>query len=438
MVRPGWPIACLRAAGRLMLPTRISINDDGIRRFLPLINSQLFITAGMSDIIREHDTTASATKCSRMDVISNTSVATHNGSGCNGVQNGDVRLKATSECTDDLQKFDDMFTTLADDLSRVDDPVISDALRWFRRVNEYNVPYGKKNRGLTVIHSYRYLAGDRCSEEGVKLAMILGWCVEWLQAYFLVSDDVMDSSVTRRGQPCWYRQEDVKLVAINDSFFLECSVYVLLKKYFRHLPYYTDLMDLFHETTLQTVIGQNLDLITAPTDRVNFAAYTIERYNAIVKYKTAFYSFYLPVACAMYMNGISDKKSHDDARTILLKMGEYFQIQDDFLDCFGDPAVTGKVGTDIEDNKCSWLIVQALSRASVEQRAVLEANYGRHDPDCIATVKSVYAELKLPQLYSDYEEQSYVDILRLIDDLSGTLPRDMFISYAQKIYKRQK
>ena len=49
------------------------------------------------------------------------------------------------------------------------------------------------------------------------------------------------------------------------------------------------------------MIGQNLDLITAPVDRVNFSAYTIDRYNAIVKYKTAYYSFYLPVACAMYM-----------------------------------------------------------------------------------------------------------------------------------------
>jgi len=47
-------------------------------------------------------------------------------------------------------------------------------------------------------------------------------------------------------------------------------------------------------------------------------------------------------------------------------------VQDDYLDCFGDPAVTGKVGTDIEDHKCSWLIVQALSRASDDQRSVLE------------------------------------------------------------------
>ena len=47
-------------------------------------------------------------------------------------------------------------------------------------------------------------------------------------------------------------------------------------------------------------------------------------------------------------------------------------MKDDFLDCFGDPAVTGKIGTDIEDNKCSWLVVQALARVTPQQRALLE------------------------------------------------------------------
>lgn len=42
------------------------------------------------------------------------------------------------------------------------------------------------------------------------------------------------------------------------------------------------------------------------------------------------------------------------------------------MDCFGDPAVTGKIGTDIQDNKCSWLVVKALEVMSPEQRAVLE------------------------------------------------------------------
>ena len=99
--------------------------------------------------------------------------------------------------------------------------------------------------------------------------------------------------------------------------------------------------------------------------------------------------------------GIRDDKTHASAKTILLKMGEFFQIQvslqyslsamasqcsavkllivcistqDDYLDCYGDPAVTGKVGTDIEENKCSWLVVQALERVTPEQRKLLQVS----------------------------------------------------------------
>ena len=192
-------------------------------------------------------------------------------------------------------------------------------------------------------------------------AAALGWCIEFLQAFFLVADDVMDGSITRRGQPCWYKLHEVQLIAVNDSFILESVVFKILKRYFGSEPFYLQLLDLFIEVTRQTEFGQLLDLTSQPlSGTIDLSRFTIERYTSIVKYKTAFYSFYLPVALGMIMSGITDVSLYDKAREILLIMGEYFQVQDDFLDCYGSPEVIGKIGTDIQDNKCSWLVVQAL------------------------------------------------------------------------------
>ena len=57
-----------------------------------------------------------------------------------------------------------------------------------------------------------YLCLRQVSPDEVFKANALGWCIEWLQAYFLVADDMMDNSVTRRGQPCWYRNPKVRLL----------------------------------------------------------------------------------------------------------------------------------------------------------------------------------------------------------------------------------
>ena len=67
---------------------------------------------------------------------------------------------------------------------------------------------------------------------------------------------------------------------------------------------------------------------------------------AIVRYKTSVYSFYLPFAAGMLAAG--HEPNCPIMEEILMEMGFYFQVQDDFLDCFGDPSVTGKIGTDIQ------------------------------------------------------------------------------------------
>jgi farnesyl diphosphate synthase len=248
----------------------------------------------------------------------------------------------------------------------------------------------------------------------------------------------MDDSVTRRGQPCWFRLEEVKLIAINDSFILESCVYKILKRYFGSEPYYVQLVDLFLEVTRQTELGQLLDLTSQPQGGViDLNRFTLERYSSIVKYKTAFYSFYLPVALGMIVSGISSPALYSRAKEILCIMGEYFQVQDDYLDCYGSPEVIGKIGTDIQDNKCGWLVIQALLKATPKQRKVLEKNYGRHDAKAVDAVKALYREMDIESIYKAYEEKSYREIQSMLE-AEKDLPKEVFEFLLKKIYKRSK
>lgn len=311
-------------------------------------------------------------------------------------------------------------------------------------VVDYNVKGGKLNRGMSVIDALKSIRGDALTVDEAKKAAVLGWCIEWLQAFFLVSDDIMDKSITRRGQPCWYKLSKVGMIAINDAFLLQTHLYKYIMRYFKGSPYYMQLIELFIETTWQTELGQQMDLTSQPLPEtgapVDLDRFTMERYHAITKHKTAFYSFYLPVACALILAGVSEPTVLKQAEDILVDMGVYFQVQDDYLDAYADPSVLGKIGTDVEDNKCSWLVIQALSLASAEQKAMLKANYGKHDKASVAAVKALYRELKLEARYEAYEEAAYSGLRAKISAscAASKLPEDVYLSLLHKIYKRHK
>ncbi|CAL9049283.1 farnesyl pyrophosphate synthase 1-like isoform X1 [Musa acuminata AAA Group] len=313
-----------------------------------------------------------------------------------------------------------------------------EARQWIDRMLDYNVPGGKLNRGISVIDSYKLLKeGTQLSNEEVFLGCALGWCIEWLQAYFLVLDDIMDNSHTRRGQLCWFRVPKVGLIAVNDGILLRNHIPQILKRHFKGKPYYVDLLDLFNEVEFQTASGQMLDLITTHEGEKDLSKYTMTVYNRIVQYKTAYYSFYLPVACALLLAG-ENLDNFVDVKNILVEMGTYFQVQDDYLDCFGDPEVIGKIGTDIEDFKCSWLVVQALERANESQIKFLLDNYGKSDPTCVAKVKSIYRDIDLQNVFSEYERTSYERLISAIEALPSKAVQDVLKSFLHKIYKRQK
>ncbi|KAE8659799.1 Farnesyl pyrophosphate synthase 2 [Hibiscus syriacus] len=313
-----------------------------------------------------------------------------------------------------------------------------DSRQWVDRMLEYNVPGGKLNRGLSVIDSYRLLKeGKELTQDEIFLASALGWCIEWLQAYFLVLDDIMDNSHTRRGQPCWFRVPKVGLIAVNDGVLLRNHIGRILKNHFRGKPYYVDLLDLFNEVEFQTASGQMIDLITTLEGEKDLSKYSLSKHRRIVQYKTAYYSFYLPVACALVLAG-ENLDNHTDVKNILVDMGIYFPVQDDYLDCFGNPETIGKIGTDIEDFKCSWLVVKALEICNEDQKKVLYENYGKPDHANVAKVKALYNELNLKGVFEEYESTSYKKLVTSIDAHPSKAVQAVLKSFLAKIYKRQK
>ncbi|KAL2483686.1 Uncharacterized protein Fot_45130 [Forsythia ovata] len=317
-------------------------------------------------------------------------------------------------------KFLEVYSVLKSEL--LNDPAFEftdDSRQWVERMLDYNSTwrweFRKLNRGLSVVDSYKLLKqGKELTNDEVFLACSLGWCIEWLQAYFLVLDDIMDNSHTRRGQPCWFRLPKVGMIALNDGIILRNHISRILKYHFKGKPYYVDLVDLFNEVEFQTAHGQMIDLITTLVGEKDLSKYSLPLHHRIVQYKTAYYSFYLPVACALLMSG-ENLDNHVDVKNVLIEMGTYFQVQDDYLDCFGDPEVIGKIGTDIEDFKCSWLVVKALEHCNEEQKKTLYENYGKEDPACVAKIKELYKTLKLQDIYFEYESQSYEKITKSIE-----------------------
>jgi len=314
-------------------------------------------------------------------------------------------------------------------------------LNWVEKTLRYNLFGGKQNRGVLLVEATQALAeakGHTLTLEEYAEAALLGFCVEMLQGWMLIADDVMDRSITRRGKPCWYALEEVGATVINDISMVDMIIYKILQQQFGKKQYYNGVRDLFLHATYITQAGQLLDLITS--DEQDLEKFTYERWEQVAKYKTSFYSFYLPVALAMSISHIVDPDAFSEARKLLLDLGLYFQAQDDFLDWYGTPEHIGKVGTDIQDGKCSWLFVNAYhGLANASERAEIKRNYGFCEDEKTSKVKAIYTKLDLAKHFQDFEENSHKRILAMRPQVEAVgLPWSMFDNILRRIYKRTK
>ncbi|RAH75645.1 FPP/GGPP synthase family protein [Aspergillus aculeatinus CBS 121060] len=296
---------------------------------------------------------------------------------------------------------------------------------------------GKLTRGLMPLEAGRRLLCGRLTQTQATDLAVIGWTIELLHAAYLIEDDIMDASIFRRAGLCRYLQPNIGMSAIADACMVRSCVRHLLHSRFEQHPQYLEMVHLLDTMSFHTDLGQLTDVHIANTTFRAFHHFTPEMNRFIITNKTAYYTVYFPIAFTLYYLRLSTPNNMAYTKDISLQLGVYFQITDDYLDVYGDPASTGKVGTDVHEKKCAWVITEALRRCRSEERGLLEEAYSNGD---LEQVKALFDGIGMQKVYVDLANNSYkgiVDALAGIDESEG-LVRGIFELFLSKIHGRVK
>ena len=219
-----------------------------------------------------------------------------------------------------------------------------------------------------------------------KKALKAATAVEVFHNFSLIHDDIMDDAPLRRGKITVHEKWN-----INTGILSGDAMLILAYQYFEEYEavVFRDLAKLFSKTALEVCEGQQYDVDFETRDDV-----TISEYLKMIEYKTA-----VLVGAAMKMGAIVAETSKENADLIYdfgLNLGIAFQLQDDFLDAFGDPETFGKqIGGDIIENKKTFLYLKALEFGTNEDKEQLLHLFSvqpKENKDKIETIKSIFNE----------------------------------------------
>ena len=200
----------------------------------------------------------------------------------------------------------------------------------------------------------------------VEKAMPAAMAVEIFHNFTLVHDDIMDEAPLRRGQPTVHEKWDTNTAILSgDAMLIEA--YRQLEAYPGDV--FKPLLTVFSKTALEVCEGQQYDMDFESRDDVQ-----ISEYLRMIEYKTA-----VLIGCALKMGALVAGASGEDQQALYsfgIYLGLAFQLQDDYLDVFGDPETFGKqVGGDIIENKKTFLYLKSLELASPEESRELRDLY---------------------------------------------------------------
>lgn len=313
-------------------------------------------------------------------------------------------------------------------------------------VNEFlaNLPYERKPKSLYEpiryvlsmggkrIRPTLMLLGYNLFKDNPEKILMNAVALETYHNYTLLHDDLMDNADLRRGHETVHKKWDANTAILSGDSMLVLAYERMAQCDEKHLA---KVLKLFTTTALEIGEGQQFDMEFENRNDVRE-----EEYIEMICLKTS-----VLLACALKMGAILADASDEDAEN-LYKFGEQiglaFQLQDDYLDVYGDTKVFGKeIGGDITSNKKTYMLINAFNLANDTQRAELQKWVDAKDFDRaekVAAVTRLYNEIGIDKLAQDkiayYFEQSkkYLDAVNVPAERKEELAK-----YAQKMMKRQ-
>jgi len=237
---------------------------------------------------------------------------------------------------------------------------------------------GKRLRPILTLMSTEIFDVDYKKSLNAALA------VEVFHNFSLIHDDIMDDAPLRRGKETVHEKWNINTGILSGDAMLIIA-YKLFESY--EPKTFQSLAKLFSKTALQVCEGQQYDIDFETRDDV-----TIPEYLKMIEYKTA-----VLVAASMQMGAIAANATEENQKHIYefgKNLGIAFQLQDDYLDAFGNPETFGKqVGGDIIENKKTYLFLKAVEFSSDDEKHKLQdllSNSSRDNKDKIESVKQIF------------------------------------------------
>jgi len=265
---------------------------------------------------------------------------------------------------------------------------------------------GKRLRPLLVLMGCDLFGGD------INEALYPAMAMEIFHNFTLLHDDIMDRAPLRRGKETVYKKFDINTAILSgDTMFVMAYEYIA-----RTNPIVLPrILELFNDTARMVCEGQQYDMNYETTVQV-----THEDYIQMIRLKTA-----VLLACSMKTGAILAGAPPEETEKAYMfgeNLGLAFQLQDDWLDVFGDSSKFGKeLGGDIITNKKTFLYLKALELAREDTLIRLTQNFydkESPEPEKVARITSIYRQLKIDELTRKEIEQYLRKGLQWLDEIN--------------------